>query len=70
MAADELTESSVVTQITPPEDGAGQLEPSRVATAEGDADSHGFIVAEEAMLGHEPVSGDTDFSGRTGAQVV
>ncbi len=70
MGSDEVADGGVAAKVTPSEDGGDQPKPSGVATPEGDGDRDGFVFAEEAVFGYEAVTGDADFSGGTGVQVV
>ena len=70
MASDELAECGIGAKVTPSEDGGGKPNPSGVATPERDDDGDGFVFAEEAVFGYEAVTGDADFSGRAGVEVV
>ena len=68
MASDELADVRRRCEGHPIRGWRWRAEPVGVATPERGGDRDGFVFAEETVFRYEAVTGDADFSGRTGAR--
>ena len=68
VGVDELPDLGVRAQIAPPEHPAQEAQPVRVASPKLGRDRHGFVVGEEALLGHERLPAEAHLDGGDDAE--